>query len=302
LEEEMSGMSIVEVTIGLVFIYVLLSIFCTIINEFIAKLLSFRSRGLQKSLQILLSDEAMVGIAKDVWEHPLIKGNTQTKKGPSYIAADTFAKVLIDIIDEESEGAAKAAKTGEEITKAIGKTKLPEEVKLSLKALIDDINTNISNWRKNIQVWFDNSMDRISGIYKRKLQTISVIIAVILTVCLNVDTISISKELWKNPILRTQIADEVAIATEACKNIPDIEKCSYFQEAEQIRKKLELFPIGWAKEDLINLPNNFILKLIGFILTALAISLGAPFWFDILNQLNSIRSTGKKPSASAQSN
>ncbi len=36
-------------------------------------------------------------------------------------------------------------------------------------------------------------------------------------------------------------------------------------------------------------------KLIGFILTALAISLGATFWFNLLNKLINIRSTGTKP-------
>ena len=108
----MSAWSIVEVAIGVVFIYVLLSIFCTLINEIISRWFSLRSNNLRKNLQILLSDKAMNGIAKDVWEHPLIKGNAQTNIGPSYIASETFAKVLIDIINEHSKGDAKTAKTG----------------------------------------------------------------------------------------------------------------------------------------------------------------------------------------------
>lgn len=37
----------------------------------------------------------------------------------------------------------------------------------------------------------------------------------------------------------------------------------------------------------------WITKFFGLILTVFAASLGAPFWFDILNKIISIRSTGK---------
>jgi len=36
-------------------------------------------------------------------------------------------------------------------------------------------------------------------------------------------------------------------------------------------------------------------KWIGFLITALAMTLGAPFWFDLLNKLVNIRSGGNKP-------
>jgi len=49
-------------------------------------------------------------------------------------------------------------------------------------------------------------------------------------------------------------------------------------------------PLGWAdgtKQE--TLPNI----LLGWLLTALAVSLGAPFWFDILNKIMVVRSTVK---------
>jgi hypothetical protein len=36
-------------------------------------------------------------------------------------------------------------------------------------------------------------------------------------------------------------------------------------------------------------------KILGLLVTVLAISLGAPFWFDLLNRLVNLRSTGKPP-------
>ena len=71
-----------------------------------------------------------------------------------------------------------------------------------------------------------------------------------------------------------------------------------------------IFPIGWGKictsEELSNLPNcrpqlwpfawwSWLSKLRGFIITALAISLGAPFWFDLLKRVSSLRNNGPSP-------
>ena len=36
-------------------------------------------------------------------------------------------------------------------------------------------------------------------------------------------------------------------------------------------------------------------KVVGLLFTALAISLGAPFWFDMLNRVVSIRAAGRAP-------
>ncbi len=38
---------------------------------------------------------------------------------------------------------------------------------------------------------------------------------------------------------------------------------------------------------------------LGFIITSAALSLGAPFWFDLLNKLVSMRSAGQKPAPEA---
>jgi hypothetical protein len=40
--------------------------------------------------------------------------------------------------------------------------------------------------------------------------------------------------------------------------------------------------------------------LLGWIVTGLLVTLGAPFWFNLLTQLTSLRSTGAKPPPAAQ--
>jgi hypothetical protein len=53
------------------------------------------------------------------------------------------------------------------------------------------------------------------------------------------------------------------------------------------------FNLGWGK-----LPQDvggWLLKIIGLTITTLAVSLGAPFWFDVLKNLANMRSTGPAP-------
>ncbi|WP_419661828.1 uncharacterized protein Dvar_22610 [Desulfosarcina variabilis str. Montpellier] len=45
---------------------------------------------------------------------------------------------------------------------------------------------------------------------------------------------------------------------------------------------------------------EWIAKVIGLLITILAISLGGPFWFDILSKVSKIRATGAIPEDTAK--
>jgi hypothetical protein len=295
-ESDMLSMPIIEIAIGLVFTFVLLSILCSIINEWVANIMSLRSKNLKENVARLLSDPKMEGLSTKVLAHPLIKNATKSKVGPAYISSNTFAKVLIDILDENSNMAVKIAKDTTSLVSAIDAANLPPDVKKIINSLIDDVKNPIERLQDNLKVWFDDSMDRISGIYKRNLQKLSLCIALALAIGLNVDAIAISMTLWKNPTLRTQVADEVAVAMEKCKAAGKPGDCPQLGKVDSLRQELAHLPIGW--NDPLNSAFDlwgWFVKLIGWVITALAVSLGAPFWFDVLNKLNSMRSTGVKP-------
>ncbi|TXF89841.1 hypothetical protein FUA23_09150 [Neolewinella aurantiaca] len=64
-------------------------------------------------------------------------------------------------------------------------------------------------------------------------------------------------------------------------------------EIAEIRRPLGM---GWEGVSLRELSTfDLVTKVLGFILTALAISMGAPFWFDLLKKLVNIRSSGSRP-------
>ena len=186
--------AIVDVIIGLVFIYILLSIICSGLTEFIVgKLLSLRSKNLQQGLISMLSDEKLL---KKFNEHPLIKGLTKPGENPSYIPSDIFARALLDILNLENPD-----KTIESAISAIPH----EDIKKLLRSLQHDVRADLSNIQKNLSKWYDDSMERFSGWYQRKAQNWTYGIAIAVVIVLNVDSFTIANKLWIDKELREYI-------------------------------------------------------------------------------------------------
>lgn len=325
----MFGSSTLEIAIGLIFVYLLLSLICTAANELVAAVLKMRAKNLEKGIRNLLNDVQGNELAKKFYDHPLIKGlYFREKKRPSYIPSRTFALALMDII-MPVEGA--RPKNMEDIRKLIDTNKeLNKQVKKTLLVLIDEagntLDKEVSDFNKalnNIELWFNNSMERVAGWYKRKTEIIIFVLAILFTFSLNVDTIEIFRNLSNDSTLRASI---VAAAQETAKQpsffnsgkqtisedtetgitdagtrplSEEIEK-SYGNLKKQVDEISQLgIPMGWKTPFYDNKLKRtqkiwwWITKFFGLILTVFAASLGAPFWFDILNKIISIRSTGK---------
>ncbi len=156
-------------------------------------------------------------------------------------------------------------------------------------------------------------MERVSGWYKRKVQWFLILIAVVLTLLLNVDSFAIGTELATNATLRTA----VVAAAEQGRLLQAEEEDQGQQEeidpSQVLQRRIEALrnlqdlglPIGWGRENLVmkeNAWNEWLafwpLKLLGLLVTAVAVSFGAPFWFDLLNKLINVRMSGKNPQES----
>ena len=309
----MFGSTTLEVAVGLFFIYLLLSLLCSAIIEWIAGIFALRARNLAAGIKRLLQDETGVGLAKDLYSHGLIDGLSRKsrkpgdkkplkgKDGPSYIPPRTFATALMDnlgILLPPNPQAASAALVAEQLG-FLDKANLDPKLKQGLTTLIKQANGDVAKVQQNIETWFADAMDRVSGWYKRQAQVILFFLGLVVTLSTNADTIYIAQTLSRSPTMRAAIiADAQKMSGQ---NLP--EKTANDVLAEL--KKTSL-PLGWQKSDTpdptkdrSNLKEVFAnygwMPIIGWLLTAAAISLGAPFWFDLLNKITRIRSTGATP-------
>jgi hypothetical protein len=149
---------------------------------------------------------------------------------------------------------------------------------------------------------------------------INVVLAVLVTVLANADSIQIAKSLSSDPALRTAlVAQAVTFAEQSTEQTmnPEVappDSATARRLADESKQKLQEYrdqiqklgvPIGWTKPDSTSdvpdprsVPDSiggWVKKFLGLLLTAVAASLGAPFWFDMLNKVMNIRSAGKAP-------
>jgi hypothetical protein len=171
----------------------------------------------------------------------------------------------------------------------------------------------LSKLEKQIETWFNHTMDQVTSSYKRHTQLICFLIAAVFTVILDVDTIRICRQLSKEATLRVALTE--AAKSHLAQGLPkaptpgemDINK-SLAEVANRAADLQSLgIPLGWspgawsiawppyANAGLI------VSKLLGLMMTALAATLGAPFWFDVLNRFMSIRGVGKAPNEESKS-
>jgi hypothetical protein len=312
----MPGLAALDVVIGLIFIYLVASLIASAVNELIENIVRYRSKDLERGIQELIGHDGS-DIVKKLYNHPLVSGlfqgtydQARSKNHlPAYIPSRNFALALMDIVGRAEAGLAAVSGAANSLAvrgaategqnplaalrmAAVNMGATNERVSKALVTLIDAAGADASRARQNIEEWFDSSMDRVSGWYKRRSQWFLIFVGLLMAAVGNIDSINIVNVLSKDPAKRAAL---VAQAQEYAKNPTPV------NPAMDDIDKLGL-PIGWssgpagAAPDPRSLPvdwKGWVGKVLGIFATAFAVSLGAPFWFDMLNKVTVVRSTVK---------
>ena len=315
----MFGSDILEAAIGIVFVFVLVSTICCAVREAIEAWMKTRASYLEFAIRELLQDKKGTGLAKEFFEHPIIFGlyvgnyvpgqsverTRPWRRGlnlPSYISAGSFALALLDLVvrdPHQANGIPRSSPgilTMQQVRFSIGRIQ-NQAVQRALTVAIDASHGSVDQLRANIEAWYDSTMDRVSGWYKRSTQWILFWIALLSAVGANISTITIADYLFRHDAERAAIVATVERTAAA----PNASGESY-NEAMQKLEDLHL-PIGWTGapgapsfrglRDSNDLWNDLFGPILGWLVTAFAATLGAPFWFDVLNKIMVIRSTVK---------
>jgi len=338
---------LLEVAIGLIFMWLIISIAVMQVQEWVNSYLGKRSSQLENIIRKMLMDRAL---GDQFYNHPLIKSlsitpqDSKSKKSskpskPSYIPSDKFALVLFDIVmnaradsPNVTGGAVQTLEQFQQGIKSLGKVS-PDLAKtlntliIGTESMATQSEKALAVARENIEHWFNDSMDRVSGWYKRNAQISAFFIGLIFAVTLNVDSIAIAATLWREPTLRQVIVAQAEKAPP-----PEVQAADPAAALRQVRNQLDelSLPIGWSFEavplngkkcsftpgpkdvfgfwingecqkpatasETTNGISWIFVKLIGLAMTGGAAMQGAPFWFDILKKLINVRGTGVNPS------
>jgi hypothetical protein len=290
----MFGLNILDTAIGLVFVYLMLSLTCTALNEWIAGMLSRRSKTLYEGIKTLLEDPKKPTLLADFYAHPLVQDLHHADKKPAYVEPRTFSLVFLDLLVPSDPN---TSRTMASVRQAVANLPADSTTRKTLAILLDQSGDSLLTLQQGMEAWFNSAMDRVSGWYKQRTQVIVLTIAALISIATNADTFAIATALANNSALREVVIAQAKTYTEAPK---PSEAAPANQQAlnKEIGNLQQLgIPLGWK-----SMPSqwDWLNKLAGLALTAFAVSLGAPFWFDLLNRFMNIRSAGKSPAEKAK--
>lgn len=325
------------------------------------------------------------GAVKEFYDLPVIKYLTSGSRlytKPSYLNPSDFSKAILELLKKKGIDLQKNEQsTLEKLEHALSENNkdleaLGTETRQHIKSLLEDAQGDLIKFKANLENWFNSTMERASGWYKKNIQLTLFIIGMFLAGIFNINTIEIAKLLSVDKDARNQIVqlassyiEQNPNATDTTKRASNKKLDSLFKikkgielQAEEIQNILGFQPKGcipvdkdsvvpinkdlkdqWKKEltqkqniiegdsmmakitfnslflaektskfytldedcikksgkkctqykytATLNRWEFFCSNFWGYLLTALAISLGAPFWFDLLNKLVKLRSS-----------
>lgn len=361
----MFGSNILDVAIGLTLFFLIASLICSSIREALEGLLKLRSRHLERGIRELLDDPSGETLARSIYEHgqvySLFAGRYDAarlswksskllvepfgmflkwwagRKLPSYIPSGQFATAMMDVVARGPSQWPYPVPIGEMTLPQLRErvTQLPSaRVQRAMLGAIDHAGGDLETARKNIERWFDGSMDRVSGWYKRSTQAWLFVIGLAAAVLMNLDALTVASRLSEDKTLR----DAFLVQAEAYTKAPPPQQAPAAGQTTtpadansetagqspktvaELRRDLGVIgaPTGWEEKTgagyypgpqyraleeascrgstpcTVKPGFDFWLPvLFGWLITAVAVTFGAPFWFDLLNKFMVIRATVK---------
>ena len=296
------NLPILDVAIGICFIYLLLGLICSTVSEMISGWLGTRARFLERGIGRLLGNAALT---RALYDHPLIRtlAANDGAARPSYIPAERFVSALTDVLTGPGKSSTDLAALRQGLAAAGN-----EQLNAALAALLDRPGMDAAAMRVRLEKWFDDGMARVTGWYKRDAQRNALILACAITVTLNADTVRIAKTFWTSPTVSAVVVEHAKARAEYPRDPTASGPAQVPTQALTDQEQKLLGEIaGWTGDQLPPGGNVFawlwsLLRshLLGWSLTAIAVSLGAPFWFDTLNRFVNIRSSGRAPARGSQ--
>lgn len=334
---DLTGIPALDLAVGMSFVFLLLSLLASAIQEWIASLLALRATTLEKGLRSMLEKDTALphgvsyplttpgsaerNLVNDLYAHPLVRsmytktrwplarssGAEGTARLPSYISPRTFALALSDTIapnvyagpDVFGQPAAPYDVLAA-IRSSVFEMNIPAGVKHRLIVLIDEARGDIDAFRGQLEAWFDDTMARVSGWYKRQTQVILAVLAAVITIALNANALTIGNQLWRDPSVRAAVVQQASSPSVTGQTEGATPSDKLRNAANNVDSVAMLgVPLGWSSKTddprhvSFTDAGSVIAALGGWFLTIAAVSLGAPFWFDFLSRVSRLRSSGK---------
>ena len=322
----MFGLEALDVMIGLATLYLAFGVACTAVVEAVSALRNVRSETLKEALNEFLAGKCFkqtgqtgqTGQTRETetfvdafYNHPLVQTLTDKDGRPSYIPPEIVGQVVEALVTANGTATSLV-----DAVKSLPDTPATNRIKSLLEIFVAQSGENRAAFRKAVEDHFNAAMDRASGCFKRYAQNVALAVSVALVIGANVDTVAIANSLASDPAARARIVEiaqqhlttvqataqttEDSVKTGQAAGNTTVELAK--QQVATARAALDQavsdlesagLQIGWR--DFPKTFGEFLTKIAGLLVSVLAVSLGAPFWFDVLQRFMRVRATGVAP-------
>ncbi len=310
-------MTIISIGLGFVLIFLILSLMVSGILDFISKFLSLKSTYLWEGIKNMLGskvtqkdvDSAAIDLVTKFESHHLMSSasiphaKSKSQGKPNYLEAESFSTILIHILDGTDL---------KSLSETI--TRLPtSELKSFLEKTTNKAGSNLETVKTDVKNWYNEVMTQVSAAYKLRIKKIGLVVSIALVIGFNADSFSIYNRISKNSITTSNASQIIEMATSFSKSDTYLglvsgqdstrgeqtENGNFTNSVESATKLESLLEsmtnnysplgVGWTSSEWkATISGGFmsvLIKLLGFALTIVAISMGAPFWYDVLKKI-----------------
>lgn len=290
---------IIDILLGLSIVYLGLSMIASALLEMVANLVKLRARYLKVVLTRLFNDKTGTlftpcekdSLAALFMQHSLVKplhsessrvkNLLSFREGPAYLSSELFAKVAINTVKQDNQDAC--------LQQAIekGMKHKPSPFYGTLSSLVQESSCEKS-LEESLKNWYDEVMVRASGSYKRLSQKMLFVIGLALAIVLNVDSLQYAKTFKNDGLLRELAVEQAKSISTSGKFETPLELSMKVKQSDACCKN---------SSDCCESDQNRSswLSFFGWFLTALAISMGAPYWLQTVRMLSALRSSIPTP-------
>jgi hypothetical protein len=310
---DLGGFAALDVAVGLVALFFLLSTALSALNEGISNILGWRAKTLEDALRNLVGEPQVKqglrswlgrvdpppdagarpedSLITTLWGHWRMKAlvrdpgsKARRRARPSYLPPRAFSLALAETIAAGAPDSDLKKSPWEQTDDVLLERVLAAAKELPEGQLQDVVrkaalnaHKSLDGFRAQVEHLFDDSMERASGWYKRKVQMTLLVLATVVVIGLNVDTTRVATSLWNDAPLRA------AVATRASDTGTPGDAAAAVEAIDELK-----LPVGWGA----NAPDNVLTAIPGWLIAIAALNLGAPFWFDLLSRLARLRGSG----------
>ena len=325
----MDLLNVLSLAIGMITVYLVLALSVTAFNEAIAALLSSRGKWLRRGVASLFSNDASdrgdMAIACKVYDSPYIAYLQRGSRFlPSYLPA---WNLLQGMLEAASTTRNRALSTLDDLREAAKDLPEGSPIRVGLDNLLAAGDTTIEDFQKRYEAWFATFEAQVMAWYRQKTQLVIGGLSVVVVLSMNVDTLQLVNQLATDPKVRETLAEQgsqlarqpdlaaanamqptasqpnatLPAASQPTATLPAASQPALQAAVETVQQRSASLnasglKLGWTERawrSTWQSPLSAIEKLVGLLLSAFAVSMGAPFWFDLLKNLVSIRSVGK---------